>query len=199
MSNDWYISDLPDDRDATVTEVPSEPRPGGRKRRRGIRVTTAALAAAAGLALGGGLLASGADAGAAMTSSAGTSSPGGMPGGCTAPSAVGTVKSVGSDSFVVSTPQGGTSTVEVTASTTYRDKGVTGASLANVTVGGHVAVMGSSEDGTLTAATVLIGEPPSAAGRGPGPYAGTAPEGTPPPQGIASEGTPPPQGSGAQA
>jgi hypothetical protein len=199
MSNDRYILELPDDRNATVTEVPSEPRPDESKRRRGVRVTTAALAAAVGLALGGGLLATSMDAGAATTSSTGTTSSGGMPGGCTPPSAVGTVKSVGSDSFVVATSQGGTSTIEVTASTRYQDKGVTGASLANVTVGEHVAVMGSLEAGTVTAASVLIGEPPSDAGRGPGPYGGTPPKGTPPPQHTASKGAPAPQGTGAEA
>ncbi|MGB7050768.1 MAG: hypothetical protein WBG41_04300, partial [Acidimicrobiales bacterium] len=64
------------------------------------------------------------------------------------------MKSVGSDSFVVASSQGGTSTIEVTASTTYQDEGVAGASLANVTVGEHVAVMGSSDAGTVTAASV---------------------------------------------
>jgi hypothetical protein len=196
MSNDWYISDVSDDRNTIVTDAGSEPPADGRKRRRGVRVTTAALAAAAGLALGGGLLASAVDAGAATTnstspvgstSSTGPSTSGGMPGGCTPPSAVGTVRSVGSDSFVISTSQGGTSTVDVTSATTYQDRGVADASLTNVTVGEHVTVVGSSKDGTVTATTVHIGEPPTGAGHGPGPSGGTGPKGAPPPKGTGAE------------
>ncbi len=210
MSNDRYIAEVPDDRNTTVMEVTATSRPDRWTRRRGVRVTTAALAAAAGLGLGGGLLVNAVDAGAATTgatsgstSSTGSTSttPGGMPGGCTPPAAVGTVKSVGSDSFVLSTARGGTATVEVTTTTTYRDKGLTGASLSDVTVGEHVAVVGSSEDGTVTADTVLIGEPPSGTGDGPGTRTGTAPTGIPPSQGTGAlpTGTPPSQGTGDQA
>lgn len=190
MSNDWYISDVPDNRNTIVMDGSSEPRTDGRSRRRGVRVTTAALAAAVGLALGGGLLTSAVDAGAATTRSTGPTGPtgpstsGGMAGGCTPPSAVGTVRSVGTDSFVVSTSQGGTSSVGVTSATTYRDRGVTDASLTNVTVGEHVAVVGSSKDGTVTATAVRIGEPPSGAGHRSGPSGSTAPKGAPPPQGT---------------
>jgi hypothetical protein len=203
MSNDWYISDVPDNRNTTVTEAASGLRPDGSKRRRGVRVTTAALAAAVGLALGGGLLTSAADAGAATTSATGstgstsTTGPptsGRMPVGCTPPSAVGTVKSVGSDGFVVSTSEGGTSTVDVTSATTYLDRGVANASLTNVTAGEHVGVVGSSKDGTVTATTVLIGEPPTGTGHGPGP-AGHGPG----PSGGTPKGAPPPQGTGAEA
>jgi preprotein translocase subunit YajC len=83
--------------------------------------------------------------------------PGG-PGG--PPAAVGTVKSVGSDSFTLTTSDGSTVTVHVSSSTKYMDPGVSSPSLANVTVGEHVAVIGTESSNTVTATSVLIGVPP---------------------------------------
>jgi Domain of unknown function (DUF5666) len=188
MNNDRYISEVSDNRNTSVTQAPSSSGSDKRGRRRGVRVTTAAIAAAVGMALGSGLLADTVEAGAATTSSTTPPSSGGMPGGCTPPSAVGTVKSVGSDSFVVSTSQGSAVTVDVAASTRYMDQGVTDASLANVTVGEHVAIVGSTQDGAVTATNVMIGGPPSGGGRGPGPgpgsHSGTPPKGSTPPKGA---------------
>jgi hypothetical protein len=75
------------------------------------------------------------------------------------PAAVGTVKSVGTDSFTLTTPDGSTVTVDVSSSTKYMDPGVSSPSLSNVTVGEHVAVVGSESSNTVTATAVLIGVP----------------------------------------
>lgn len=172
------------------------------KRGRGVRVTAGAIGAALSLALGGGVLASGSVAGAATTTPAGSdhapagSAPapgkvgpgqggrGGLLPGGKPPAAVGTVKSVGSDSFTLSTPNNAPVTVNVTSSTAYKDTGVSSPSISDVKTGEHVAVIGTSDNGTVTASTVLIGEPTSKPGaRGlpgiPGSAGGPPKTGTP--------------------
>ncbi len=130
------------------------------RRRRGVRVTTAAVVAL-GLAIAGGAV-----AGAASSA---TSSPSGNSSGQTRPApprggkpptAGGTVKSVGTDTFTLTTRDGSTVTVDVGSSTTYRDPSVSSPSFADVKAGEHVAVVGSESSSTVTATTVLIGNPP---------------------------------------
>ena len=136
----------------------------GRKRRRGVRVTTAA-AVALGLAVAGGAMATGSLAGATTTST--TSAPGSashpdMPfNGGTPPAAMGTVKSVGNGTFTITTRDGTTVTVNVSGTTTYLDQGVTSPTIANVTVGEHVAVFGTDTSNTVTASKVAIGNLPN--------------------------------------
>jgi len=74
-----------------------------------------------------------------------------------APAAFGTVRSVGHDTFTLTTLAGSTITVDVTSSTTYADPKVTTPSFADVTVGQHVAAVGSRNGTTLHATKVLIG------------------------------------------
>ena len=73
-----------------------------------------------------------------------------------APSTVeGTVASKTASTIVVTTSGGKTVTVNVTASTTYSVRGVSGATLANVAVGDRIAAEGSlNSDGSLNATTV---------------------------------------------
>ena len=154
-----------------------------RRRKRGVRVTTAA-AVALGLAVGGATV-----AGAASTtssppsSSTSTSQPGRPPiGGGTPPAAVGTVKSVGDGTFTITSQDGTAVTVNVSSTTTYRDMGVTSASIANITVGEHVAVFGSDTSSTVTATSVAIGIPP-AGGKG-GPVGAPGGKGGTPPAAV---------------
>lgn len=172
------------------------------KRGRGVRVTAGDIGAALSLALGGGVLASDPVAGAATATPAGSShaptgsapapgkvgqgqgGPGGLLPGGKPPAAVGTVKSVGSDSFSLSTPNNAPVTVDVTSSTVYQDTGVSSPTISDVKPGEHVAVIGTSDGGTGTASTVLIGEPPSKPGasglpRIPGSSGGPPKTGTP--------------------
>jgi preprotein translocase subunit YajC len=160
------------------------------RRRRGVRVTTAA-AVALGLALGGGAV-----AGAATGSSTSTTNPpghSGFPGGHagfggTPPAAFGTVKTVGSGSFTVASHDGTTVTVDVSSSTTYTDPSVTSPTFSTIKVGDHVAVFGTDTSDTVTATKVAIGGPdgpggpggpdgPGGPGRmgGPGGFSGTPP------------------------
>jgi hypothetical protein len=178
------------------------------RRRRGVKVTTAA-AVALGLALGGGAMAAAATPSTSPSASGSTGHPGRPLGGGTPPVAVGTVKSVGTDTFTLTTKDG-IVTVDVGSTTTYRDAGITTPTFADVTVGEHVAVFGSESSGTLTATSVGIGNPPAGGppglggpgGRGPG---GTGPGGKGPggtgPAGKGSGGTAPggtgPAGKGA--
>jgi preprotein translocase subunit YajC len=163
-----------DERGVIIWSAP-EPFPAVRqKSRRGIRVTTAA-AMALGLAVSGGLA-----AGAASTSpSAATSTTGSSadrpPMGGTPPVAFGTVKSVGDATFTIIARDGTTVTVNVSSATTYRDRAVTSPTVANVTVGEHVAVFGTDTSNVVTATSVAIGQP---GGGMTGP--GYGPGGTPP-------------------
>ena len=97
--------------------------------------------------------------------------PGGFGGhrafGGTPPAAVGTVASVGTNTFVVTSPDGTKVTVDVGSSTSYMEFGKTSASIADVTVGAHVAVFGTNANNTVTATKVGIGNPTARPG-GPG-------------------------------
>jgi hypothetical protein len=168
------------------------------KRRRGVTVTSAA-AVALGLALAGGSVAAATTTGSSSTPSAnGSSLPGRPPTGGSPPTAVGTVKSVGDDTFVLTEPNGTTVTVDVTSTTTYRDPKVSSASFADVTVGQQVAVFGTESDGSVAATSICIGLPPGAGKGGPGgppgSHSGAPPEGAPAP-GAAKSGTTPPTGA----
>ncbi len=158
------------DAETLIIDDGADPFPSiSQKRRRGVRVTTAA-AVALGLALGGGAVAGAATSSA--TPPTGSSSHSGRPPfGGSPPAAVGTVKSVGTDTFTLTDRDGTTVTVNVGTTTTYRDPGVTSPTLANVTVGEHVAVFGTDASNTVTATSVAIGDP-SGSGRGPGGWGG---------------------------
>jgi hypothetical protein len=60
------------------------------------------------------------------------------------------------DSFTIATRGGVTETVDVTATTTYYERWLPGASLADVTSGEIVAVFGSTSGTTVTASAVVI-------------------------------------------
>lgn len=155
------------------------------RRRKGVKVTTAA-AVALGLALGGGAVAGAATQSAPSPASASTAPSGRPPFGGSPPVAVGTVKSVGTGSFTITTHDGTRVTVNVGSSTTYHDRGMTRATLADVTVGGQVAVFGTETSDTVTATSVGIGAPPSG-----GPGAPGGPRGAVRPSGSPPSGSPP--------
>jgi hypothetical protein len=152
------------------------------RRRRGVRVTTAA-AIALGLSLTGGAV-----AGATTTSPPSPTSPPSAASGASQPSAhsgqappeggppaaVGTVASVGTGTFTLTTPNYTTVTVKVNGTTTYLDRGVTSPTVANVTTGERVAVFGTESSGVVTATKVAIGVPGDgpAGPRGPGAHGG---------------------------
>ncbi len=77
------------------------------------------------------------------------------------PAVMGTVASVGSATFTVTTSSGSRVTVDVSNATSYRDPGVTSPTFANVTTGQHVFVMGTTSSGTVAATAVFIGTPRS--------------------------------------
>jgi endonuclease YncB( thermonuclease family) len=143
------------------------------KRRRGVRVTSAA-AIALGLALAGGAVAGATTSSTPSTSSGPSAADHRPPMGGSPPAAVGTVASVGAGTFTLTTQDNTTVTVNVGTTTTYRDAGVTAPTLANVTVGEHVAVFGTDTANVVTGTSVAIGDPP---GGGPG---GHGPGGSPP-------------------
>jgi hypothetical protein len=156
----------------------------GRRRRRGVLVTSAAVVAL-GLSLGGGAVA-GATSTSAPPSTSTSSGPTGPPTGASPalrgspPAAVGTVASVGDGTFTLTTADKTTVTVNVSASTTYQDQGVTSPTIANVTVGEHVAVFGTDTSDVVTATSVAIGEPPAGGRGGPPNRAAGGPGGGPP-------------------
>ena len=138
--------------DYLPTEITAADRIAARqrgRRRRGLRRAGVATAAI-GLSLGS----IGAAGIAGATVPAGTSPP--SQGAGQMPAAAGTVASVGTSSFTLTTKSNTTVTVDVSSSTTYRAKS-SGASLADVTVGAHVAVVGSTSGSTVQANYVLIG------------------------------------------
>ena len=97
---------------------------------------------------------------------------------------MGTVASVGTNTFTLSTREGTTVTVDVGSSTTYAEFGVNSASIADVKVGTHVAVFGTDSSNAVTATKVGIasanGGPGGPGGRGgPGDGDGGAPPSTP--------------------
>jgi hypothetical protein len=161
------------------------------RRRRGVRVTYAA-AVALGLAVGGSAV-----AGAATGSSPASSSteppghhaggPGGPQGfGGTPPVAFGTVASVGTGTFTLTSTDGTKVIVDVSSSTSYVEFGKSSASMADVTVGTHVAVFGTDTNNTVTATKVGLGSPTGGPGGpggmhgpgGPGGHLPTSPTGT---------------------
>jgi len=146
-----------------------------RGRRRGVKVTAAAIMAL-GLAVGGGAVA-GATTSSSTAPSGTSTHPGGRPFGGSPPVDVGTVKSVGTDSFTLTTSGGTVVTVDVGTSTTYRDPGVTSATFADVKVGDHVAVFGTDTSNTVTATSVGVGDFPGGRG-GPGGGGKGAPAGS---------------------
>jgi preprotein translocase subunit YajC len=119
----------------------------------------------------------------------GKGGPMGAPGGKggTPPAAVGTVKSVGDGTFAIAAQDGTTVTVNVSSATTYMDQGVTSASIANVTVGEHVAVFGTDTSNTVAATSVAIGSPPAGGKGGPMGASSGSPGGGP----LGPGGTPP--------
>jgi len=135
-----------------------------RRRRRGVRVTTGA-AMALGLALGGGAVAGAASSPA--YSSSGPPAHAGMPTGAT-PAAQGTVKSVGTDTFTLTTRSDTTVTVNVTSATTYRDPGVGSPSFATIAVGQKVAVVGTDTSDVIAATSMMVGNPPAGGNGGKG-------------------------------
>jgi preprotein translocase subunit YajC len=115
--------------------------------------------------------------------SVGIGGPGGGPGGGgpggSPPAAVGTVVTVGTNTFTLKTNDGTTVTVNVSSSTTYRDREVTSPTLANVTAGETVAAFGTDTSNTVTATSVEIGAP-----GGPGGHGGPGGEGPGNPGGL---------------
>jgi hypothetical protein len=146
------------DEQALTNEVPDiDPRTKATGHK-GLRVASVA-GIAIGLTVGAGAAASAATSGSTTTPRATTTgstsqAPSGMHG---APAAFGTVKSVGVDSFIVTTHDGKTITVDVSTSTTYRDRAMTSSSFADVKVGEHVAAFGTERAGTVTATSVGFG------------------------------------------
>lgn len=178
------------DQEAMMSLAASDPFPRvSQKRRRGVRVTSAA-AMALGLAIGGSAIAGAATATASTPStSASGSKTNRPPFDGTPPAAVGTVKSVDTGTFTLTTQDGTTVTVNVGSSTTYLDHDVTSPSIANVTVGAHVAVFGTDTSNTVTATKVAVGAPPTGGPGGPGGKGGPGGQGGP--GGVG--GTPPSQ------
>ena len=69
------------------------------------------------------------------------------------------MKSIGANTFTLTTHSGTVVTVNVaTATTTYQDRSVTAPTFANVTVGSHVVVVGTDTANTVAATKVLLGE-----------------------------------------
>jgi hypothetical protein len=174
------------------------------RRRRGVRVTSAA-AIALGLAVVGGSVAGASTSSAPPAASSRPSSrsvpTGGRPPfGGARPTVVGTVTSVGEDTFAVTALDGTKVTVDVTSSTTYVDPGVTSPMVAAVKVGEHVAVFGTDRSDTVAATRVAIGLPPGGGGKPPGGRGLRPPTGSggTPPTGRGPGGPPPSEtGSGS--
>jgi hypothetical protein len=72
---------------------------------------------------------------------------------------LGTVRTVGAESFTLSTHNGSTVTVAVTDATTYRDHDVSSPSFSDVKVGEMVIVFGTGTSGKVAATSVGIGTP----------------------------------------
>jgi Domain of unknown function (DUF5666) len=111
--------------------------------------------------------------------------PSAAPGMGQAPVVAGTVKSIGSTTFTLSTSTGKTYSVDVSGATKYVDTASSSASFADLKVGTAVGVFGTTDGSTVTASSVAIGAPPS----------GSAPNGAPPaggpPQGAATDASGP--------
>ena len=98
--------------------------------------------------------------------------PGGL--GGTPPAAEGTVASVSSNAFTLTTHDGTKVTVAVGTATTYKEFGKTSPSITDVTVGAHVDVFGTDVNNSVTATQVRI-----AGTGGPGGPGGTEGSGGP--------------------
>jgi hypothetical protein len=81
--------------------------------------------------------------------------PTGQPGGFGGPRVVGSVKSVSGTTITVNAPNGSATTVQVNGQTTYER--VTSATSADVQVGVHITVVGSSSNGSVVARDIQIG------------------------------------------
>ncbi len=108
--------------------------------------------------------------------------------GGTMPTAVGTVQSVdtATNSFVLKEANATTVTVDVSSTTTYRDRAVSSPGLSNVTVGEQVAVAGKLSSGTVSATAVTIGAPDGPGFGGPDLGDGVGSTGSASTSGIAS-------------
>src|ERR1700674_117035 len=159
-----------EDAEGLIDTRPSDPLATfNTRRRRGVRVTSAA-AVALGLVLAGGSVAGATTSSTPSTASGPSTADHRPPFGGSPPAAVGTVASVGTGTFTLTTQDNTTVTVNVGTTTTYRDSGVTTPTIANVTVGEHVAVFGTDTSNVVTATSVAIGDPPGGGpgGHGPG-------------------------------
>ena len=112
--------------------------------------------------------------------------------GGTPPVAQGTVASVGTSSFTLTTRDKTTVTVDVGAATTYVEFGVSSPSLADVKVGTRVVVFGTDNANTVAATKVGIGNP-SGGWRGPGAH------GAPGAGGFGGDMRPPTAGSSSES
>ena len=157
-----------------------------KRRSKGVRVTYAA-AVALGLAVGSGAIAGAATGGNTSTTTPSAPMVPGGPGwhssfGGIPPAAVGTVATVGTDSFTITTRDNVTVTVTVTPSTTYLDPAVTSPTFATVKVGDHVAAFGTDTSNTVAATKVAIG--PVGGPGGPGGPGGRHSSGRTPPTAV---------------
>jgi len=130
------------------------------RRRRGVRVSYAAVVAL-GLAIGGGAIAGAATGSSTSITQAsdqpeGSGEHGGF--GGTPPAAVGTVASVSTNAFILTRPDGTKVPVDVSSSTSYSEFGRTSDSIRDVTVGAHFAVFGTDANNTVTATRVDIAD-----------------------------------------
>ncbi len=176
--------------------IPTRPGPGVRRWGRVPRLAAASAAMVA-LSLGGATVAGATSSSAGSKASSAAHPAGGPPGTGSPPTAAGKVTAVEADSFTLTTRTGTTVTVEVGSSTSYQDPKVTSPTLADVTVGEQVAVVGTETSDTVTATRVMIGVPGGPKGSGTGrPPTGTPPGGKPP---TGKPGGTPPSGGGSSS
>jgi hypothetical protein len=95
---------------------------------------------------------------------------GGFPGGGSG--AFGTIASIGSDSFTVSSRSGTTETVDVTSTTSYSSSSGTLSGLSALKTGEDVIVEGSTSGSVVKATAVRVFQPGSGGGFGGGGFAG---------------------------
>jgi Domain of unknown function (DUF5666) len=136
------------------------------------RLTRSIAIGAAAIALGGGaygIVSATASTGSgtattATTASAAAAQPASAGGGSNARSgpaaggSIGKVSSISASGFTLSTPTGGKVTIKETSSTKY-EKGTTAASKSAVTKGKTILVLGTDNNTTITATTVIVGPP----------------------------------------
>jgi hypothetical protein len=92
----------------------------------------------------------------------GGAAPGGFPGG--RPGAFGSITSIGSNSFTISSRGGSTETVDVTASTTYASSSGTLSGLSALKTGELAIVQGTTSGSVVKATSVRIIQPGSGGG-----------------------------------